>query len=355
LKKNIIIISPGQFGSHNGTYQYCILLSKEYHVTYFGYNENKALMNHIKNVNIIHLERRGNSSLSKFYFLKCLRQHIKSNYYDYKMINYFLGCSVLNLFIKNKIFVDIRSGYIYKNSLKRFIYNSILLFEVSTFKNITVISKNLANHLSLPKRAHHIPLGSPIFPDWEKKYDSFKILYVGTFHQRNLDEAIRGFFKFYIEFKDLVQMEMNIIGRGDFSDVQKVKDTISELKMNHIINFLGSICYPELTKHFEYNNIGLSYVPMSKYFNFQPPTKTFEYLSSGMVTIATSTAENMIVINQSNGVLILDNEESLFNGLKFLYQNRNKYNSSDIQTTSRQFSWNNIVYNILIPYLNNID
>jgi hypothetical protein len=284
-----------------------------------------------------------------------LKNYLNSNPYDYIFINYFLGCSIINFFVKSKSIVDIRSGFIYQNRLKRFVYNFVLLLEVSTFKNITVISKNLARHLKLPNRAHHIPLGSPIFPNWVKKYDSLKILYVGTFHQRNIDQAIRGFSKFYIEYKDLIHIEMSIVGGGSPKDVKLIEDAIIDSKMSHSIKFLGSIRYPELSIHFEKNNIGLSYIPITQYFNFQPPTKTFEYLSSGMITIATSTIENISVINKTNGILILDNEDSLFEGLKYLYQNLHNYNSTDIQSNSKQYSWDYIIYNNLIPYLNNIE
>uniref|UniRef100_UPI004047FBB1 glycosyltransferase n=1 Tax=Algoriphagus sp. TaxID=1872435 RepID=UPI004047FBB1 len=271
------------------------------------------------------------------------------------MINYFLGCSFLNLFTKGKIIVDIRSGYIHKNNFKRFFFNSLLLLEVSSFKNITVISKNLSKHLNLPKRAHHIPLGSPSFSKLEKKYESFKLLYVGTFYQRNLHQAIKGFSKFYFEYKDLIKIEMNLIGVGNYADIHLINNTISELGVGHVVKYLGEIRYPELNKYFEYHNIGLSYIPLTQYFNFQPPTKTFEYLSSGMITIATSTVENISVINESNGILIRDNEDSLFEGLKFLYNNKNKYNSFRIQDNSRQYSWENIVFNNLLPYLNKLD
>ena len=352
--KRILIVSPGQFGTHNGTYQYCKLLSKEHIISYFGINENRQNI-YLDNVKLNHLEIRSNSFFNKIYFLTKLRSFLKFNNYDFIMANYFLGCSFLNLFTDDKKIVDIRSGYIYKNKFKRFFFNRLLLLEVSAFKNITVISINLSKYLNLPKRAHHIPLGSPVFSTLEKSYDSFKLLYVGTFYQRNLHQAINGFSKFYLEYKDLIKMEMNIVGVGNNEDIQLIKDTISELSIGHVVKFLGEIRYPELNKHFEYHNIGLSYIPLTQYFNFQPPTKTFEYLSSGMITIATSTVENISVINESNGILIRDNEDSLFEGLKFLYNNKNNYNYFRIQDNSRQYSWKNIVFNNLLPYLNKLD
>jgi hypothetical protein len=352
--KQILVISPGQFGSHVGTFQYCILLSKEYLVTYLGYNEG---LPHVDtyNVNVIHLESKKNVLFNKIYFIMSLIFLLKKTHFEFHLVNYFLGCSMIRLFIRKKIVVDIRSSYIFQSRSKRYIYNFLLTLEVKAFSNITVISKNLSSYLKLPKRAHHVPLGSPIFPDWEKSYSSFKILYVGTFFQREIDEAIKGFSQFYSEFKDLINIELNIIGYGSAQDIQKIKTVILDLNLSSVVKYWGSIRYPELNHHFKANNIGLSYIPITEYFNFQPPTKTFEYLSSGMITIATATAENEVVIDDNNGILIIDNKEGLYKGLKYIYENRVRFNSLEIQNKSRQFSWNNIVYSNLIPYLNSID
>jgi nucleoside-diphosphate-sugar epimerase len=67
--------------------------------------------------------------------------------------------------------------------------------------------------------------------------------------------------------------------------------------------------------YFDIHNIGVSYIPMLKCFDNQPPTKTFEYLLSGMPVIATATNANKDIINDVNGVLINDNSEEVYNGL----------------------------------------
>lgn len=352
--EKLLIVSPGQFGSHNGIYQRCIILKEIYHVTYFGLHEDKPEIN-INDINVIQLKRSGFFISDKIRFILTLRNHLKTNNYEYCIIKYFIGCSVINLFFKKKLVVDVRSGFIYKDEIKNKIFNLILRLEVSLFKNITVISRNLSLYLKLPKRAHIIPVGSPIFPNWNKKFDSFKILYVGTFHQRNLNEAIIGFSKFYSEFKHLIHIELNIIGRGAPEEIKLIEDLIIDLGLHDSIKYLGEIRYPQLEEHFAVNNMGLSFIPITDYFNFQPPTKTFEYLSAGMITVATSTIENVKVINESNGVLVLDNKESIYEGFKFIYENRDRFDSGEIQNKTRHFSWTNIVYNNLIPFLNNID
>lgn len=352
--KRILIISPGQFGTHNGTYHYCNLLSREYIVTYFGFDEGHHGLNS-DNINIIHIDRRGNYISDKICFILTLKNHIKTNKYDCFFVNYFLGCSFVNLFLRKKTVVDIRTGNIHKNWFKRYIFNLILLWEVCVFKNVTVISKSLSLHLKLPLRAHIVPLGSPLFPKWDKKFDSFRILYVGTFHQRNIQEAIIGFSKFYFEFKDLIYIEWSIIGTGSPEEIKLIDDLIFDLGLRHVVKYLGVIRYPELNDYFEENNIGVSFIPITEYFNYQPPTKTFEYLSSGMITLATSTLENSLVVEESNGVLIRDNKDGVYDGFKYIYQNRDRFNSLEIQNKVQQFSWNNIVYNNLIPFLNNID
>ena len=90
---------------------------------------------------------------------------------------------------------------------------------------------------------------------------------------------------------------------------------------------------------------------MTPYFDCQPPTKTFEYLLSGMPVIATATYENSLVVNDGNGVLINDTADSFCEGLEKLANNRVVYNSEKILTTCKQYTWENIIHNDLKSYL----
>jgi glycosyltransferase involved in cell wall biosynthesis len=92
-------------------------------------------------------------------------------------------------------------------------------------------------------------------------------------------------------------------------------------------------------------------VPITPYYDFQPVTKLYEYMLSGMPVIATNTHENRLVVNDDNGVLINDTPEDFCNGLAKICENRNSYNSLDIRKTVESYTWENIVNTILKPYL----
>ena len=107
----------------------------------------------------------------------------------------------------------------------------------------------------------------------------------------------------------------------------------------------------ELQPFFDSCNIGISYVPVTDYYNHQPVTKTYEYIMSGLVCLGTGTYENEIVINENNGVLCADNPESFARALKKISMNRGKYISTTIRNTIKNHTWESIVKTKLLPVL----
>jgi hypothetical protein len=90
---------------------------------------------------------------------------------------------------------------------------------------------------------------------------------------------------------------------------------------------------------------------MKKYYDFQPPTKTFEYVLSGMICIATSTYENKRLVSHVNGVLCKDNSESFYHALKTAFLRRKSFDYTKIVSSLKFYEWSNIVKNTLMPIL----
>lgn len=350
--KKIVFINPGPFGSLTDTYYYYIFLKNYYDITYVGFDEGKEVLKYEK-INLIHITGGSKKLSNKICFFRKVREVLKSENIDFILVNYFIGCAIIRLFTGNRIVIDIRTSYIFKNKYKRLIYNIILSFESRLFKNISVISKGLATFLHLPERCHILPLGAPLLPLIHKNFDSLKILYVGTFHQRNISNTIFAFAKFFREYCDEIPMHYTIIGFGSEDDIDKVINSIQTEKMTDHIFYKGVIRYPELTEYLNDHNIGMSYIPIENYYEHQPPTKTFEYLLSGMAVIATGTKENKKVINYSNGIIIKDSIEDIYIGLKEIYNRRIIYDTEKIQKNARKYSWEDIVNGNLIPYIEN--
>ena len=348
--KKILFINPGPFGSLTDTYYYYLHLKDHYEITYIGFDEGKEVQKFDK-IRLIHLSGGSSELTHKMLFYKKIHEVMKLDNFQFILINYFIGCSVIQLFARKSIVLDIRTSYIFENKFKRFFYNIILFFEAHLFRNISVISDGLVNYLHLPKKSHVLPLGAPLFPLFRKDFNSLRILYVGTFRQRNIPNTIYAFTKFHKEYGNIIPLKYTIIGFGSNDDIEKIRTTIKSQGMTNYISYEGIIRYPELSKYLKDHNVGMSYIPIENHFENQPPTKTFEYLLSGMAVIATATNENKKVINESNGIVINDSIEEIYVGLKEIYIRRFSYETENIQKNAKKYSWEDIVTGNLIPYI----
>lgn len=351
--KKILFICPNQFGYHTGTYFTIKLIEPLYKITYIGFDEGYKKIN-IDNVRLLHIPRSGNSFTDKQKIIKLARKEIKESNFNFIFLIYFPLCSFIRVFTRIPINVDVRTSYIFKNPLRRFVSNFILSIEVRLFKHITTISDGLKKYLFLPYRTKILPLGAPRFPLISKDFSKINCLYVGTFYNRNIQNTIKGFAKFFSEFGKDIKMKYDIIGFGNPEEISLIQQTIKDCQISENVFFHGSVRYPELENYFRTSNVGISYIPLTKYYDYQPPTKTFEYLLSGMVVIATVTNENKMIITQENGIIIDDSVEDFYNGLVKFYKNMAKYDSVQIQKNAEKFTWENIIQNITIPLIESI-
>jgi glycosyltransferase involved in cell wall biosynthesis len=206
--------------------------------------------------------------------------------------------------------------------------------------------------LGLPQyKVHILPLGSDILSRTDKQFDSLRLLYVGTLQFRRIEDTIVGFHRFFHDYRDQIQCSYKIIGSGYAGEEDNLRRLVTELGLQSVVQVLGSIPHDELSPYFDASNIGISYIPKTRFYDVQPPTKTFEYLLSGMAVVATSTSENTRVINNRNGVLVEDNAESFASGLKQIYDRREDFCSSSIRNEGRPYLWESIVNENLRPYL----
>lgn len=349
--KNILIIHPGPLGKHSATLYFCKLLKYNYNVHYVGIDEGLGYLEEEK-ISIFHLTPTKNKFIRKFKYFILIIQKLQSNKFSFILLNYFPLCSLF-LFFNNNINVEVRSGYIFKSKIKRTLYNFLLNIEVCFFKNILTLSNDLKNNLKLPKRTKIIPLGGPLQPPNKLDFKTLSFLYVGTFRQRNMHITIEAFSIFLNDIKDY-KIEYHIVGFGSQGEVDLINKSIKTNKLDNSVYFHGEVRYPELYTIFSRCNIGISYVPNTEYFRFQPSTKTFEYLLNGMPVIATDILDHKNIINTTNGVVINDDLSSIVSGFKYIYYNKNNFNSIDIQNNSYKYSWHFIVDEILIPHIENL-
>lgn len=134
----------------------------------------------------------------------------------------------------------------------------------------------------------------------------------------------------------------DIVGYGYKNENQRLKDLVIELGLENHIFLHGRLSHSQCQSFFDKANIGVSYIPITSYFNFQPPTKTFEYILSGMFCLATSTVENSKYITKQNGVLHLDSPEDFALGLKKAINSFPNIDSTKIRNTLMNYRWVNI-------------
>jgi len=344
--KKFLIISWEQFGYHTDNFNYAYYLRDKFKIMVICFDEGLK-KNELSGVNVVYIKNLNNKILRRLIFNITIMLKILTFSPDLIFVRYFRTCSFLTkIFDRKKIIVDIRTASVEKRTSDREKYNKVLSKECNKFDNITVISEGLIDKLSLDKlKVTILPLGAKkLIKNTVSQDKVLKLLYVGTFDGRNIDVTIKAFNKFSEIYGS--NHEYKIIGFAyDEKIEKKITEAINDSKLKNI-KYLGRIPNEELGKYFEKSNIGVSYVPITDYFEHQPPTKSYEYLMNGLFTIATNTYENRKIINENNGILIKDTEEDFFLALEQVVRNVKKINKDKIIKSIDKYSWENICSNL---------
>ena len=272
--------------------------------------------------------------------------------YNYMFMVYYKLCFLTNIFSQTPIILDFRTGSLKDNYMLNLLDNYLMRIESIFFKKISIISDGLRKKINISKSKSFInPLGASVNSVLNKKFDNPKLFYIGTLYKREISKTITGvylFLKQHPNYKN--KLTYDIVGYGKESTEAKIIDLINKYKLSDNIKFHGRKKHNQCKLYFDECNIGVSFIPMTHYFDYQPPTKTFEYLFSGMACIATSTYENSKIINDLNGILTKDNAESFSENLFKLLKNFSNYNSNEIRKSVLDHSWSKISNRLKINF-----
>lgn len=354
MKKLIIILNQQQFGYNNATYYYCKYLKDDFAIVYICWDHGLPKIE-TDGVRVIYVSRKGNMAVRTLRFLRTALGQTKDNQ-AIVFIKYFKGVSLSLRLLRPRhcIVLDIRTGSVHKSSFARRFHDARLRFETRFFRHVTVISQSLAEKLGIAQKAHILPLGADIMSSSNKTFDSLHLLYVGTLFNRNIDVTLHGFKLFYDALKDQIPVSYTIIGDGPNNETLALMELASQYGLSDVVKVTGQIPHTELAPYFDICNVGVSYVPLTDYYDCQPVTKTFEYLLSGMPVLATNTSENRLVIQAENGVLVEDTAEDFYAGLKAVFENRHQFDSAKIRREAVGYTWENVVKINMQPYFNTI-
>jgi glycosyltransferase involved in cell wall biosynthesis len=346
MKKKFLFISQSQFGHLVDYYQYVLILNDEFDITYLCWDYNLPKIEN-DSIKCIYIARNGNIITRNLRFIKAAFSVLKDQSFNHIYINYFRGSSLLALFSKskNKMFIDIRSAGVMPSKIKRYIYDKFMTFECRFFKNICVVSEGVKRRLNLPKKSLVIPLGANKITVSRNQMEGLYLLYVGTFINRNIHQTVVGI-KLFHDSNPTIPISYTIIGSGDTECETIIKNTIASNQLENIVTLVGYVQNDQLNSFYANSNIGISYVPITDYFNHQPVTKTFEYLMCGLPVLASGTIENKLIINKDNGIIINDNPISFAEGLEEMSKLMNVYKEEIIMHSVENYEWIKIVENL---------
>lgn len=351
-KKKILILASGQFGYSTTTYKYCEYARDNFDFTYVGWDYGLPKIE-IPDVKVKYISRDSGLLKRNYWLLKAFHKEIR-NGYDLIFLTYVRGISLIKLLNPNSTFlIYIDTFGVMFNEKTRWIYDTVLKYEVSMFSNVAVISDGLAKRLG--GNYEILPLGGECFNSDIKSFEKLELIYVGTLENRNIIDCVRGFHKFLIkneiERNDAV---FTIIGDGPKNELKEIKEYVDAHNLSDNIQVIGFLPQQKLTPYFKSANVGVSYVPMVSYYEYQPPTKTFEYLVSGLPVIATGTFENRKIINSRSGVIIDDNADAFYEGVVRLHNQKSEFCSEKIRKEYSQHTWENAVKSHFIPLIKKI-
>lgn len=354
--KKILIISRAQFGYYVDPFKYCEYLKDHYDITYVSWDFGHPRLE-LAGIEVVYIPRTGNKAFRYLRFLKGVHNEINSKRFDLIFMVFFPGVSILKIFNPKKLInLDIRTASVLKNPIRNFFNDFFIKLECSFFTNISVITEGVAKNLNI-KKYHLLPLGGESFTQQEKTFEDIHLIYVGTLENRDMISCVKGFHMFLKNYwnESLAKnIKFTLIGDSPGNELSEIKEYIHKNNLDKVIKTEGYVLNAKLQPYMEEANIGISYVPMTDYFDVQPPTKTYEYLLSGLPVIATKTKENIKVINNQNGILIEDNAESFCQGLNLLISRKEQFNSSEIRKSNLQYHWGSIILSNLKNYFEDL-
>lgn len=344
--KKILIIAPYQFGELLDCYYWAKYAAESgYNITYIGYRykDRKAKPMKLDSVRLISVLRDVNPLLFAIRFFYTIVKTILFSRFQNIIVVKFPHCQILPiLFPKRNIVFDIRTASVSGDEQLRARQDGEITKVSSHFKRISVISQGVADHLHIPmQKCRILPLGAMEISGKIKDFSQLRLLYIGTFNNRHLDVLLRGISLFRQKYNK--KFSFDIVGSGTSDIERSLKQLTDSLSLDDIMTFHGYMNHDQVVPLFDRCNVGVSFVPITSYYDHQPPTKTFEYLSSGMACLATRTKANELVVNVNNGVLTTDSEEGVCEGLERLVAKLSFFDSEEIRLHARKYSWKHIV------------
>ncbi|CAH0999523.1 hypothetical protein LEM8419_00823 [Neolewinella maritima] len=353
-KKNLLLVTRDQFGYHVDPYAYAIELTRHFDVTYFCWDYDRPRIQ-AAGVRVIYSSRSGSLLRRNLRFMRELRTIVPD--FAVTLLFYFAGAALvlpgMGSRLRDRIICDVRTGSVTDKALTRNAFNAFLKMEMRAFRHRSFISESLGKAFGF-KQFNVLPLGACVTPGAARSYEALHLLYVGTFATRDIHESVAGLGIFLRAHGSGISCRYTIIGSGSVAEEEMIRTEIRHYGLEDVVELTGFIQRDSVAPYLQRANVGVSYVPITDYYNFQPVTKTYEYFLAGLPVLATATHENTLVIEPHNGVLIDSTPEAFAAGLETLYRRRSAYSAGEIRARAAQYSYAHIVDTQLAGYLRTV-
>ncbi len=350
---HLLIIGRAQFGYLTDSYKWCENLNGRFEITYLCYDYGHERME-IPGVRVIYISRKGAKTRRAIRFLRAAIWHIARMNCPTIVIHFPL-CGILpQIFPWKRIGLDIRTLSVHDDPATRASDNRKIRHDCAKYSVVSAISPQVIQHLDRDG-IYELPLGADTISHASKTYnDSIRILYVGTFTRRHIDQLLDGVLQFAKKHPD-IPLTMDLIGFSDENaSMEIIMKKLSDPILSRIVTYHGRIRYTSLKPFFERANVGISFVPITEYFDPQPPTKTFEYALSGLYVIATGTTANKQIITPDNGIVIDDTPDGVVQGLEHYCAIRDRLDERNIRESLKEHTWANICKRYLTPVIDSL-
>lgn len=347
----ILIISKGQFGYHTDIFKWCEHLRDEYEVHLITFDGRPKVS--MDGIAVHYVSNTGNRTFRGIrYVLTCL-WHIML-FKGIIFVCYFKECRTLKwCFPWKKMYLDIRTLNVNTNEEIRKREDTLIKKATQLYDFVTIISEGTRDKLGIPKEKSAIlPLGADVVSTSKKSFDTISMMYVGTLFNRDIHKTIQGL-SIALKKNNSLKIHYDIIGSSPGNEFEELRQLIKDYNLEEYITLHGYIQHSQLKDYFDKCNVGVSFVPMTEYYEHQPVTKSFEYVLSGLYTIATNTYCNKEILNDNNGFLINDTAEAFADSIEQIALYKSKLNSETIRNSLLEYKWENIVNKFLKQILKN--
>lgn len=172
--------------------------------------------------------------------------------------------------------------------------------------------------------------------------ETVRLVYVGTISKtRGRDVMIDAM---AIVAKSNVKAHLTMIGATD-DELRFCLARVAELNISGSVTVIGRIPGNEIPQYLHQSDVGICLWEQTPWNEFNPPTKLFEYLVSGLAVLASNIrTHTRYVQNWQNGLIFEYEASSLAQSISDLYLNRSKiaYLKQSAAVSGKQHLWSKI-------------